>query len=230
MEMKWKLKYYKKHLICDFPIDKNVYILRMLKNITPLYFTQERNIMDDEKIIELFFRRLEQAIDETAKKYGRYLRTISYNILYNIEDSEECVNDTYMRVWNTIPPERPRIFPAYIGTIARNLSLDRYKARRADKRGGGELTLALDELLDCIPTGDFATELIDDMELSQVFDGFLSGLKKESRIIFMRRYWYLSPVKDIARDLGVGESKIKMSLSRTREKLKEYLEKEGIEL
>ena len=186
--------------------------------------------MEDNQIIRLYFDRSEEAISQTAAKYGKYCHTIAYNILHNFEDSEECVNDTYWKAWNIIPPRRPKRLAAFLGRITRNLSLDKYRHYTADKRGGGELAVALEELGDCISSigsmGDHTEEIV----LVEVLNSFLASLSAEHRKIFMRRYWYVSSVKEIADDYGITESKVKMSLLRSRNQLKTVLEKEGIAL
>lgn len=184
--------------------------------------------MDDKQIIELYWLRSEAAISETADKYGRYCHYIAYHILHNEEDSEECVNDTYMNAWNSIPPQRPSFLRAFLGKITRNLSLNKYEYNTAEKRGSGEIPLVLDELQKCIPASDNIENKIDAMALTELLNHFLSSLPIEQRKIFMQRYWYLSSVREIARDYSIGESKVKMSLSRSRKKLKEMLKKEGV--
>jgi RNA polymerase sigma-70 factor (ECF subfamily) len=186
--------------------------------------------MDDQQIIDLYWARSENAISETAEKYGKYCHTIAYHILHNDEDSEECVNDTYLRAWETMPPQRPHRLSAFLGKITRNLSLDRYKRLAAEKRGSGQVPLALDELLDCVPTGDSAEKTADDLALTESLNRFLGTLSVDSRRIFLRRYWYLTPVKEIAAGCSISESKVKMSLLRSRKELKKFLEKEGIAL
>lgn len=186
--------------------------------------------MDDEQIVDLYWERSENAISETANKYGRYCHRIAYNILHNNEDSEECVNDTYMRVWGAVPPQRPNRLSAFLGKITRNLSLNRYEKYTAQKRGEGQVPLALSELQDCIPTFDSVEQVIEDAELVELFNRFLAAQPKEVRKIFMRRYWYLSSIKEIAEDYGFSESKVKMILLRARNELKQILEKEGIVL
>lgn len=183
--------------------------------------------MDDNSIIELFFARSEQALEETADKYGNYCYKIAYHILENHDDSKECVNDTYLHVWNAIPPNRPTCFRAFIGRITRNLAIGKYRAKHTQKRGGGSIEVALDELRDAAscPPPD---EAVSDKELVQLIDAFLEDLAPEARKIFVRRYWYLSSVKEIAADYGVSESKVKMSLLRSRNALKLFMEKEGV--
>lgn len=186
--------------------------------------------MEDEKIIALYFSRSEDAITETAKKYGRYCHAIAYHILQNEEDSEECVNDTYLKAWDSIPPRHPEMLRTFLGKLTRNLSLHIYEKYHADKRGGGRTALVLEELQNCIPAPDNTAKAIDDMALKEVLNRFLATLPAQSRIMFLRRYWYFDTVKEIAAALGVSESKVKMSLLRSRGGLKQYLEKEGVTL
>ena len=184
--------------------------------------------MEDSKIIDLYWERSEDAIGRTAEKYGKYCRTIAYNILNSTEDSEECVNDTYLRAWNSMPPQRPNKLAVYLGKITRNLSLDKYRAHNAEKRGAGQAPTALEELSDCIPDKRNTEQIIDDIVLVETLNRFLASLNRETRIVFMRRYWYFSTVKEIASDYGMTESKIKMMMYRTRQDLKALLEKEGV--
>ncbi|MBS6396114.1 MAG: RNA polymerase sigma factor [Clostridiales bacterium] len=186
--------------------------------------------MEDTRIIDLYWQRSENAIAETALKYGGYCRTISYNILHNDEDSEECVNDTYLKVWSLLPPRRPKFLSAFIGKITRNLALDRWRYYTAEKRGGGQVTLVLDELAACIADLDTVETAVEKKELVRVLNQFLDGLKPEHRKVFMRRYWYVSTVQEIASDYGWSESKVKMMLMRTRNDLRKKLEQEGIML
>ncbi|MCM1365055.1 MAG: sigma-70 family RNA polymerase sigma factor [Faecalibacterium sp.] len=186
--------------------------------------------MDDKKIIELFFKRSEKAIKETDEKYGLYCRCIAKNILQNNEDSEECVSDTYAKLWNVIPPTVPVNFKTFIGRITRNLSLDRLEKGHAQKRGPNQVTLVLEELQECLPSGETVESVTDNNILKDALNSFLESLTDEKRKIFMRRYWYISSIKEIASDYGVSESKVKMILLRTRNELKNYLEKEGIEI
>lgn len=180
--------------------------------------------MNDDQIIRLYFDRSEDAITQTAAKYGAYCRTIAYQILRSVEDSEECVNDTYLKAWNTIPPQCPQKLAAYLGKIARNLSIDRYRRLTAEKRGGGELTAVMDELGYCVSSG---SDLSDTVALIDVLDRFLAALPAQQRKIFLRRYWYVSSVREIADEYGMSESKVKMSLLRSRKQLRAVLEKEG---
>jgi len=185
--------------------------------------------MDDTRIIDLYFARDEQAIAETAKKYGTYCRRIADGILNSKEDAEECVNDTYLRTWHTIPPKRPQFLSAFLAKITRNLALTRYRAAHREKRGEGQLALALDELENCLPAASGGS-LTDDMVLRNALNQFIQSLPEPSRTVFLQRYWYVRPVADIARDLGWKESRVKMLLLRTRERLREHLAREGIEV
>lgn len=184
--------------------------------------------MTDAEIIELYWMRSESAITRTAVRYGMFCMKISMNILSNKEDAEECVNDTYLRTWNALPPERPNSLSAFLGRITRNLSLDKYKARKAQKRGEGETALLLSELDELIPSGSNVENAVDESVLGELIDNFLSGIGKDDRIVFVRRYWYGDSISDITQRFKVSESKIKTGLFRTRQKLKDYLEKEGV--
>ncbi len=182
--------------------------------------------MEDSKIVELYWQRAEQAISETILKYARYLRSIAFRILHNDADSEECVNDTYAHAWNAMPPHRPQKLGPFLGKITRNLALNMYEHMTAEKRGAGEVPAALDELSEVIGKESVRQE-VDAVLLSDAINTFLGGLNAETRKIFVRRYWYMSSVKEIADAYGISESKTKMTLLRTREKLREYLQEEG---
>ena len=186
--------------------------------------------MDDKKIIELYFARSERAISETDKKFGSNCRRTAYNILRNIQDSEECTNDTYMRLWSVIPPQKPIPLYAFIMRIVRNLALDRVKQFSAIKRGGEVYDAAYDELSECVPSKDNVQKTVEGMELTESIEKFLSTVSREKKRIFLMRYWSFMTVQEISERLGLSESKVKVTLMRTREKLKKYLEKEGIEL
>ncbi len=183
--------------------------------------------MQDSKIIELYWQRSESAIAETQTQYGRYCHKIAYNILYSDEDSEECVNDTYVKAWETMPPKRPDSLCAYLGRITRNIALDRYDMQRAQKRSG-ITELALDELGECIPDTEAELPPSEEIALRTAINGFLASLPKRTRIVFMRRYWYMCSIGDIAEDLGMSESNVKVTLLRARERFKQHLEREGI--
>lgn len=182
--------------------------------------------MDDRSIVELYWQRNENAISETQAKYGRYCFSIAQAILVNKQDAEECVNDTYSSAWNTIPPHRPEVLSTFLGKITRRLSLKTLRKRNTAKRGG-EITLVLDELAECIPS-DSVENAIQMRELSKIIDNFLSELAENERRIFVCRYWYCENIKQIAKRFGFGQSKVKMTLKRTRDKLLEYLKKEEL--
>lgn len=184
--------------------------------------------MDDAAIIDLYWTRDEQALAETEQKYGAYCRTIARNILYSPEDTEECVSDTWLGAWNSMPPKRPSILSAFLGRITRNLALDRWKAAHADKRGGGTLPLALDELDECIAAKGGVEAAMDEKELSRAIDAFLRTLPERECNLFLRRYWFLDSVREIARRYRLNENNVKSILFRTREKLRKYLQQEGI--
>lgn len=186
--------------------------------------------MEDHKIIELYWLRLEQAISETSNKYGKYCHIISYNILHNTEDVHECVNDTWLAAWNTMPPKRPDRLGAFLGKITRNLSLNRYKSYTAKKRGAGQTEFVLSELEGCLPTDDHVEEVIDQIALTTAIENFLYAQTPERRNIFVRRYWYLSPIEEIAKDFSMSRSKATSLLFRMRKELKLYLEKEGVQI
>ncbi len=187
--------------------------------------------MEDSRIVDLYWDRNEQAIAETADKYGSYCLKISVNILDNYEDAEECVNDTYMRAWNTMPTERPSRLGAFLAKICRNLSLDRYKANHAAKREQSLFVVSLDEWNECIPSGGFSNEADVAMESERVgrcINAFLHRQRAEVREVFICRYFYSESLDSIARRFGMTESKVKSMLHRTRAKLRKYLESEGV--
>lgn len=186
--------------------------------------------MEDKEIIELYFRRDEGAIAETASKYGGLLSRIAGNILRNTEDEKECVNDTYLKAWNTIPPNEPRSLPCYLGRITRNMALNMLERKNALKRGNGHIEAALEELEECIPSKDSVQEKAEENALTEIINKFLEDLPKKSRVIFVKKYWYMESVKEIASELKIGESSVKVTLMRTRQKFKEYLEKEGVDI
>lgn len=184
--------------------------------------------MEDRQIVELYWTRDESAIPETAKKYGKYCRYIAFRILQDECDSEECVNDTYLHTWNSIPPKRPDILSTFLGKITRNLALNRYEMAHAQKRGGGEYALALDELSECVPDQRGTADPTDALVIRYTLNRFLSGLSPEKRKIFVRRYWYLSSIEEIAAEYGMSESKVKTVLFRARNELKQLLAEGGI--
>ena len=185
--------------------------------------------MDDETILQLFFRRSEQAIVAVDDRYGAYCRSILRNILTDPGDVEECMNDVYLKLWNQIPPHRPECLRAFVGSVARNCGLDRWRTFHAEKRGGGMAEIALSELGECAAP-DSVEDALEEHRLVELLNSFLAGLPKEARVIFVKRYWYLSPVRQISEETGCTEGKVKMSLHRTRKQLKQYLEKEDISI
>lgn len=186
--------------------------------------------MEDAAIVELYWARRESALAETQSKYGAYCTAIAQRVLNDCSDAEECVNDTYLGAWNAIPPHRPSCLKTFLGKITRNLSLKRLRARTADKRGGGEAALSLDELEECVAANGRIDEELEAEELARILDVFLGGLATDDRRMFMCRYWHFDSVRDIAQRFNFTESKVKMSLKRTRDKLADYLEQEGIRL
>ena len=186
--------------------------------------------MDDAKIVQLYWDRNEQAIPATANKYGNYCTSIAKNILGNHEDAEECVNDTYMNAWNSMPPHRPNILSTFLGKIVRNLSLNRYKHNTADKRGGGQATVVLDEISNLVSGKDDVEQEIDRKELVKAIDSFLDRLPTDKRNIFVCRYWYFDSISDIANRFGMTENNVSVTLNRLRLKLHNYLLERGFEL
>lgn len=183
--------------------------------------------MEDKQIVELYLMRSETAIAETEKKYGRYCRYIAYQILYNDEDAKEIANDTYLKAWNTIPPKSPNPLKSYVGMISRQLALNAYEKRHSQKRGG-QVPLVLDELSECI--ADNGTDIGESVELSDALSRFLRSLPQRTRNIFVRRYFYMSGIAEIAKDFSMKESNVTMHLLRTRKKLEQFLKKEGFDL
>jgi len=177
-------------------------------------------------IVKLYLERSEDAIRQTEIKYGAYCHSIALNILGDELDAQECVNDTYLRVWNAIPPHMPERLSAFIGKITRNVALNRYAHNRAQKRFPG-CEAVYEELSDIIPDTEDKTA---EEDIARALNSFLASLPKKTRTVFVKRYWYLCPIKEIASSLGMTESHVKVTLMRTRNKLKEHLEKEGIAL
>ena len=184
--------------------------------------------MEDKEIIDLYWERSEKAIAATIEKYGNYCRSIAYNILHNKEDVEECINDTCLRAWDAMPPERPECLSVYLGKITRNLALNRVKYYEAKKRGMGQVEQTLEELEECIPTGFDVEQQIDERILVNTVEDFLMKQPCEQRNIFIRRYWYMMSIKEISGAYEMKESRVMSILFRMRKRLKKYLEKEGI--
>lgn len=190
----------------------------------------KETVLEDKQIIELFLSRSEQAIYEAEIKYGRYCHKIAFNILGNDEDSEECVNDALMRLWSSIPPNEPQSLSSFVGRITRNLALDRLRQKNSDKRGGGEIPLVLDEISEFVSGGDQIERLHESQEITDALNSFLGELGKVERGVFMRRYWLLETVADVAEHYGLTVSNTTTMLFRLRKKLKKHLMKEGIAL
>lgn len=182
--------------------------------------------MTDIEIIQLYFDRSELAISETDKEYGKYCRYIAFGILRNNEDSEEIVNDTYLSTWKSIPPQNPPSLKNFLGKITRNLSINRLEHNCTQKRGQGQYNAVLEELQSCIPSYDDSYE--DTELIKRVINDFLRAIPIEKRRIFVRRYWYMSPIAEIAADFGMSEGQVKMLLMRLRKDLKKNLEREGV--
>lgn len=183
--------------------------------------------MIDSKIVDLFWERSESAIEQTDKLYGHYFNSIAYSVLRDSEDAKEIVNDTYLKAWNSIPPERPNNLKAFLGRITRQLSINRLEKNLAKKRGAGNYIAALEELQECIPDQNSGEDIVHTAELKSAINDFLRDLPDEPRRTFIRRYWHMSTIFEIARDFDMSESKVKSMLMRTREKLKKYLLREG---
>lgn len=185
--------------------------------------------LDDSIIIDLFFERSEQAIIELSHKYGSVCTKVANNILNDARDTEECVNDAYLGVWNTIPPQKPNSLPSYVFRIVRNLAIKKYHANTAAKRNS-IYDVVLDELEDCFPAGTTVEDEFNAGELARIIDRFLDTLDRENRIMFVRRYWHSDSIADLAQLFNTSNHNISVRLSRTREKLKKHLIKEGVAL
>lgn len=184
--------------------------------------------MDDARIVSLYWERDERAIEESESKYGGYCHAIAYRILTDREDADESVNDTWLAAWESMPPHRPSVLAAYLGKITRRVSLNRRRDRNRDKRGGGEVSLSLDELAECVPGGKSVERTMELAELTEAVNRFLAGLPAAERDVFVCRYWFLASLREIGERFGFSESKTKSMLFRTRKKLLAHLEKEGL--
>ena len=185
--------------------------------------------LDDRKIIELFFERSEQAIIELSNKYGSVCSKVAFNILNNTQDTEECVNDAYLGTWNTIPPQNPNPLLSYVCRIVRNLAIKKYHTNTAAKRNS-IYDVALDELKNCFPSSVSVEDEFNAIETARIIDKFLETLDQENRIMFVRRYWHSDSIDDLAKLFHTSNHNISVRLSRTREKLKKHLIKEGVSL
>lgn len=183
--------------------------------------------MDDKAIIDLFFERSEQAIRELDTKYGKTCHKVSYNILNNQQDAEECVNDAYLGTWNAIPPQRPNPLLTFLCRIVRNLSIMRYHANTATKRNSA-YNIALEELENCLSSGITVEDEVEGKLLVQTIEDFLDTLSRDSRVIFMRRYWFSDSYAEIAKQVGISEKTVSVRLTRIRNQLREHLTKEGM--
>lgn len=183
--------------------------------------------MDDSRIIDLYFKRSQDAVKESEAKYGKQCSIIAYNILHSKEDSEECVNDTWFKAWNTIPPQKPSRLSVFLGKITRNLAIDRYRTNHREKRGSGETAVCLDELAECV---GYEETFPEGPSLREALKKFLSEQTAGARKIFMLRYWYVFSIKDIADRTKLTEAAVKMSLHRTRTALRIFLENEGFDV
>lgn len=186
--------------------------------------------MEDQQIIDLYWARSEEAIVRTHEKYGAWCRGIAMRILAMKEEAEECLDDTYLRAWNSIPPQRPNAFRAWLGRITRNLALSRYRKTHAEKRGGGQTALALEELGDCVSGRETIEGEEDRKAIADTINRFLGDLPETQRNVFLRRYWHLTPIADIANVYGMSQSQVTSMLHRSRKKLRRMLEEEGIAL
>lgn len=182
--------------------------------------------MPDDRIVALYWSRAENAIAETDTKYGGYCRSIAYNILFDAQDAEESVNDTYLDAWDSMPPHKPAVLSTFLGKITRRISIDRWRYGHAQKRGGGQMEAVLDELADCASPDDVETAL-EQSEMARLIRAFLDGLPTVERRVFLCRYWYMDPIADIAKSYGISVSKATSMLHRTRGKLRQLLEGEG---
>ena len=183
--------------------------------------------MDDERIVELYWQRSERAIKESSRKFGGYCLSIARRILTDREAAEECLNDTWLRAWNAMPPHKPCVLSVFLGKITRRLSLTRLEKQRAQKRGGGAYEAALEELGECVASAQSAEASYDENALTQLLCGFLAGQSEENRRVFLMRYWYFVPLKNVGAQCGLSESAVKSRLFRMRAELKELLTKEG---
>lgn len=183
--------------------------------------------MEDEKIVALYWEREERAIAETQRKYGAYCRSIALRLLGNAADAEECVNDTYLAAWSSIPPNRPQVLSGYLAKLTRRIAMKIWRGRDTRKRGGGELPLSLEELGQCIPDGKTLEGILDTKELAETINCFLLELDVTERRVFIRRYFHGMSIQEIGKQFGFSKSKTESMLFRTRKKLRARLEQEG---
>ena len=184
--------------------------------------------MDDKSIVDLFWQRNEQAISKTAEKYEPYLRSIAFRILGDPSDTEECVNDTYFSLWKTIPPTIPTILKSFVAKITRNKAINMYEKKTASKRSNGQMEVSIDELTECFASSDDAQSKVERQETIAAINEFLEGLDKNKRIYFVQRYWYMTPIKEIAAKNNISEGSLKTMLSRIRADLKKFITARGL--
>lgn len=183
--------------------------------------------MEDSAIVSLYWQRDESAITETAVKYGKYCFSIAYGVLGNASDAEESVNDTYLDAWNAMPPSRPTMLSTFLGKITRRISIDRWRKRNAEKRGGGQMEAILDELAECVSSEENVEQTVEQQMITDHINAFVRTLPDVEQWIFLCRYFYMDSIKDIAKRFGFSQSKIKSMMLRIRRKLRAFLEKEG---
>ncbi|MBR6173412.1 MAG: sigma-70 family RNA polymerase sigma factor [Eubacterium sp.] len=186
--------------------------------------------MEDERIIQLYWDRDEKAIEESSVKYGAYCMHISRNILQTEEDAEECVNDTWLHAWNSLPPQKPSVLSAFLGKLTRNLAFDRYRKLHRKKRGGHSVELVLDELGEIVSGKDDPEGLVQEKELKEAINQFLLELPEEKRVLFIKRYWYSCSISEIAEAMGMSSNSVSVNLNRLRQKLKGFLYERGYEI
>lgn len=191
---------------------------------------QQEAFLSDEQIIDLYFAREERAIAETDRKYCQYLYTVAYNILANEQDAEECLQDTYLRTWNAIPPERPKLFHAYLAKITRNVSLNRYKAAKRQKRVPGEVSVSLDELGECVSGEQELAHELRSKAIAQVISRYLEGVSDRRMYVFVARYFYSLTIPQIAKRLSCSTTLVNKELAEIRRELRKCLDKEGIDI
>ena len=183
--------------------------------------------MNDSQIVNMYWERNEKAVEETQKKYGSFCYSVAYSILCNEEDAKECVNDTYLDAWNSIPPHKPSVLSAFLGKITRRISIDKWRNKNAARRGGGQITDTLDELAECIPDSNGIEKQLEEKALNETINSFIKSLPEKEQKIFICRYWYLDSIKSISEQFGFSQSKVTSMLFRTREKLRKILMEEG---
>ncbi len=186
--------------------------------------------MQDNVIIDLYWKRDESAIVETETKYGRYLTKIAYNVLFDLEDSKESVADTYLRAWNSMPPQKPNVLSTYLGKITRELSIDIFRKRNSEKRRASEYAISLSELEECVTAGDTTAQSVDLHQLAEAINSWLRSRSSEVRNTFVGRYFFADSIREISSYCGMSESKVKSMLYRSRKNLRDYLEQEGFDV